>query len=219
MKKTVTVLVLISCLLIAQTAFASLDDKRSDVTKKYGEYRMVLDDKGRVWTRADWEAGNKEMAETYIYYYMAKDVKVQLDVMYSEKKGNKDPYVRAQRFTPDWAIQVKELKTYFPEVYELVTSAEAKVFTTKEKLTKNFLDEKSPVTLGVMVAKEPQSIPGMYTLVSFNIKGEGTFIKDPKVISGDTYISEIVIERMLKRNTVDPTDTKSWDFRDNLFQK
>jgi hypothetical protein len=218
MKKITTVLILISCLLIAQTAFASLDEKRSDITKKYGEYRMVLDDRGRIWTRADWEAGNKEVAETYIYYYMAKDVKVQMDVMYAEKKGDKDPYVRAQRFTPDWAIQVKELKVYFPEIFELVTDPEAKVFTTREKLTKNFLDEKSPVTLGVMVAKEPKSVPGMYTLIAFNVKGEGTLIKDPKMINGDSYISEIVVERTIKRNTVDPTDTKNWNFQENLFK-
>ncbi|MDT8902650.1 hypothetical protein [Anaeroselena agilis] len=218
MKKTVALLVLVSCLFIAQTAFAGLDDKRSDIVAKFGEYRMVLDDNGRIWTKADWETGGKEVASTYIYYYMAKDVKVQLDVMYAEKKGDKNPYVRAQRFTPDWAIQLKELKVYFPEVYALVTSPEAHVFTTREKLTKNFLDEKSPVTLGVMVAKEPQSVPGMYTLVSFNIKGEGTYIKDPKAINGDTYISEIVVERTLKRNTVDPNDTKNWSFQENVFK-
>lgn len=218
MKKTVALLLLISCLFIAQTAFAGLDDKRSDIVAKSGEYRMVLDDNGRIWTRAEWEAGGKEVANTYIYYYMAKDVKVQLDVMYAEKKGDKDPYVRAQRFTPDWAIQVKELKVYFPEIYALVTSPEAHVFTTREKLTKNFLDEKSPVTLGVMVAKEPKSVPGMYTLISFNVKGEGTFIKDPKAINGDTYISEIVIERTLKRNTIDPNDTKHWVFQETVFK-
>lgn len=218
MKKMVALLLLISCLFIAQTAFASLDDKRSDIVAKFGEYRMVLDDNGRIWTRADWEAGGKEVANTYIYYYMAKDVKVQLDVMYAEKKGDNDPYVRAQRFTPDWAIQIKELKVYFPEVYALVTSPEAKVFTTREKLTKNFLDEKSPVTLGVMIVQEPKSVPGMYTLISFNVKGEGTLIKDPKAINGDTYVSEIVIERTLKRNTVDPTDVKNWNFQESVFK-
>lgn len=215
MKKTIALLLLISCLLVAQTAFAGLDDKRSDIVAKYGEYRMVLDDRGRVWTKADWESGGKEVANTYIYYYMSKDVKVQLDVQYDKQK---DPYVYAQRFTPDWAIQIKELKVYFPEVYAMVTSPEAQVFTTGERLTKNFLDEKSPVTLGVMVAKEPKSIPGMYTLISFNIKGEGTLIKNPKLINGDTYISEIVIERMIKRSKIDPNDTKHWVFQENLFK-
>jgi hypothetical protein len=215
MKKTIALLLLISCLFVAQTAFAGLDDKRSDIVAKYGEYRMVLDDKGRIWTKADWESGGKEVANTYIYYYMAKDVKVQLDVQYDKQK---DPYVYAQRFTPDWAIQIKELKVYFPEIYAMVTSPEAKVFTTGEKLTKNFLDEKSPVTLGVMVAKEPKSVPGMYTLISFNIKGEGTLIKNPKLINGDTYISEIVVERMIKRNTIDPNDTKHWNFQETVFK-
>jgi hypothetical protein len=92
------------------------------------------------------------------------------------------------------------------------------VFTTREKLTKNFLDEKSPVTLGVMVAKELKSAPGMYTLVAFNVKGEGTLIKDPKAINGDSYISEIVLQRTLKRNTIDPTDFKRWSFQENLFK-
>lgn len=215
MKKTIALLLLISCLLVAQTAFAGLDDKRSDIVAKYGDYRMVLDDKGRIWTKADWESGGKEVANTYIYYYMAKDVKVQLDVQYDKQK---DPYVYAQRFTPDWAIQIKELKVYFPEVYAMVTSSEAKVFTTGERLTKNFLDEKSPITLGVMVAKEPKSVPGMYTLISFNVKGEGTLIKNPKLINGDTYVSEIVIERMIKRNTIDPNDTKHWVFQETVFK-
>jgi len=216
MKKSVALLLFVFCLLVFQTAFASLDEKRSEITAKYGEYRMVLDDEGRVWARTDWEAGGsaKEVANTYIHYYMSKDVKVQLDVQYDKQR---DPYVRAQRFTPDWAIQIKELKAYFPEVYALVTSPEAKVFTTREKLTKNFLDEKSPVTLGVMVAKEPVSIPGMYTRIAFNVKGEGTLIKDPKLINGDTYITEIVIERMLKRNTVDPEHDKEWLWQKSVF--
>lgn len=217
MKRKVTLLMCVACLLVAQTAFASLDDKRSAIAAQYGEYRMVLDDNGRLWTKADWEAGGKseEVASTYIYYYRTKDVKVQVDVMYADKQ--RDPYVRAQRFTPDWAIQVKDLKTYFPEIYALVTSPQAKTFTTRDKLTKQFLDEKSPVTLGVMVAKEPVSAAGMYTLVAFNVKGEGTLIKDPKLINGDTYISEIVVERMFKRNKVDPTTDTDWRWQSSVF--
>lgn len=218
MKKSVALLLFLSCLLVAQTAFAGLDDRRSDITAKVGEYRMVLDDNGRIWTKADWEkGGGKETASTYIYKYTVKDLSVQMDVQYENNIGKKDPYVRTQRFTPDWSIQVKDLKTYFPEIYALVTAPEAMVFTTREKLTRNFLDEVSPVTLGVMVAKEPVSLKGKYVLIGFNVRGEGTLIKDPKLINGDTYITEIVLEWIYKRSKNDSTVPSDWKWQNSVF--
>ncbi|HWQ60935.1 MAG TPA: hypothetical protein VN521_01405 [Negativicutes bacterium] len=218
MKKTIALLLFVTCLLVAQTAFAGLDEKRSDIVAKYGEYRMVLDENGRIWTKAEWEkGGGKEVASTYIYMYRVKDCKIQLDVKYEEGIGKKDPYVRSQRFTPDWFIQIKDLKTYLPEVYALVTSPEALVFTTKEKLTRNFMDEVSPVTLGVMVAKEPVSARGKYTLVGFNIRGEGTLIRDPKVINVDTYLTEIVVDWMYKRRKNDPDVQSDWKWQNSVF--
>jgi len=217
MKRMITLLLFATCLLVAQTAFAGLDEKRSDITAKYGEYRMVLDENGRLWTKANWESGGgKEVASTYIHYFRVKDLKFQLDVKY-EDGNKKDPYVRFQRFTPDWSIQIKELKTYLPEIYELVTSPEAMVFTTKDKLTRNFMDDVSPITLGVMVAKEPASAKGRYTLIGFNIRGEGTLIKDPKLINGDTYITEIVLEWIFKRPKNDPDAKTVWNWQNNVF--
>lgn len=218
MKKTIALLLFVTCLLVSQTAFAGLEEKKSDIVAKYGEYRMVLDENGRVWTKAGWEeTTTKDVASTFIYMYRVKDLKVQLDVKYEEGIGKKDPYVRSQRFTPDWNIQIKELKTYFPELYALVTSPEAMVFTTKEKLTRNFMDDVSPVTLGVMVAKEPANWKGKYTLIAFNIRGEGTLIKDPKLINGDTYITEICVEWMYKRVKNDPDVKSDWKWQNSVF--
>jgi hypothetical protein len=213
MKRTVSLLLFALCLLVAQTAFAGLGDRMADVVGRYGDYRMVIDERGRVWTKADWEATkNNETSRTFIHYYRAKDVRVQMDVTYIDGKGA--PYVRVQRFTPDWSIQVKDLKAYFPEVYALVTAPEAKVFYTGDKVTKNFLDERSPLTLGVLVAKEPPGLKGKQTVVVFNIKGEGVLIKKPNQLTPDTYISEIVFELFDK----DDRRADNWRFIDNIFK-
>ncbi len=218
MKKTIALLLFVTCLLVSQTAFAGLDERRSDITAKYGEYRMVLDENGRIWSKAGWEGGGgREVASTYIHQYRVKDLKIQMDVKYEDGIGKKDPYVRSQRFSPDWNIQIKELKTYLPEIYELVTSPEAMVFTTKEKLTRNFMDDVSPITLGVMVAKEPVSLKGRYYMIGFNIRGEGTLIKDPKLINGDTYITEIVVEWIFKRSKNDSTVQSDWKWQNSVF--
>ncbi len=214
MKIKVALLLLALCLVFSQTAFADLGDKKAAIAAKYGEYRMVVDDRGRVWTKADWEAGDKgkESTLTYIHYFTAKDVRVQLDVMYYDYQA--DPRVKAQRFTPDWSIQIKDMKSYFPDIYALITAPEAKVFNTNSKMTSNFLDERSPVVLGAVVPKEPTGRKGWYTLVLFNIKGEGTLIKDPKQITPDTYISEIVLVGIDKLEV----DDSSLRWQKNIFQ-
>lgn len=218
MRKTIALLLFVTCLFVAQTAFAHLDERRSDITAKYGEYRMVLDENGRLWTKAEWEkSGGKEVASTYIYQYKVKDLKIQLDVKYEDGIGKKDPYVRSQRFSPDWFIQIKDLKTYLPEIYDLVASPEASVFTTREKLTRNFMDDVSPITLGVMVAKEPASAKGKYTLIGFNVRGEGTLIKEPKLINGDTYVTEICLEWIYKIRKNDPDNRNDWKWQNSVF--
>ncbi len=214
MKIKVALLLLVLCFVASSTAFAELGDKKAAIIAKYGDYRMVVDDRGRVWTKADWEAGGKgkDSALTYIHYFMAKDVRVQLDVMYFDYQS--DPRVKAQRFTPDWSIQIKDLKNYFPDLFALVTAPEAKVFNTNSKMTSNFLDERSPVILGAVVAREPAGKKGYYTLVLFNIKGEGTLIKDPKQITPDTYISEIVLIGIDKLDAED----SSMRLQKNIFK-
>lgn len=218
MKKTIALLLFVTCLFVSQTAFAGLDEKRSAIIAKYGDYRLAVDEKGNLWTKADWEKNrSKDSISTYIYYYTVKDLKIQMDVKYEDNINIRDPYVRLQRFTPDWSIQVKDLKTYFPEIYALVTSPEASVFTTREKLTRNFMDEVSPVTMGVMVAKEPNSMKGKYILIGMNIRGEGTLIKDPKLINGDSYITEIVLEWMPKMRKNDPDNRNDWKWQNSVF--
>lgn len=196
MKKIIALLLFGLITMSSSFAFAALTDNRAAMAALYGEYRFVIDEDKQLWSKAEWEAkGHKKAkANSYIHYFRRDGLGFQLEVQY---EGNSpDSFVRAQRITPDMGIKAYELKSYLPEIYQLVVNPEAKAFGTTEKITRNFRDDSSPVILGV-VLKQPLSRAGstQYTLLSFNIREEGRLVKDEKDINRDTYIHEILVER------------------------
>jgi hypothetical protein len=218
MKKLFALLLLACIVLTGNQAFAALTDNRAAIAAQYGDYRLVVDMDGQIWTKAEWEGGGAARAKpsAYMYYFNRNGLNVQMEVSYDGIKP--DAPVKAQRFTPDMAIKIKDLKNYFPEAYTLVTAPQAKVFATFQELTRYFRDEHSPVTLGVFVR---QQIPGRnayYPLLAFNIKEEGRLVKEVKYVTRELYIHEFTIERVNRSDADDPGNAgKDWEWLKNLF--
>lgn len=219
MKKWLTLLLAGTILATNAITFANLDDTKPTIAAKYGDYRLVIDTDNQPWTKEEWDTKGYQRAKasSYMHSYQTNGLRVQLEVMYDSIKP--DSYVRAQRFTPDMAIRVKDFKAYFPEVYALLVSPKAEAFATYRELTRNFQEQKSPVTMGVVIQALPA--PGKsskYTLVAFNIQDEGRFIKDQKFINEDTYIREFTIEQILRFDTGENLG-KDWAYMKNYFKK
>jgi len=218
MKKWLTVLLAGTILASSTVAFANLDDTRATVAAKYGDYRLVIDTDNQPWAKEEWDTRGQQRAKaaSYMHSYQSNGLRVQVEVMYDSNKPNS--YVRAQRFTPDMAIKVKDFKTYFPEVYALLVGPKAEAFTTYKDLTRNFQEQKSPVTMGVVIQSPAPGKSSAYTLVAFNIQDEGRFIKDPKYINEDTYIREFTIEQIFRMD-VGENLGKDWAYQKNYFKK
>ena len=196
MKKFFSVLLALMVWTIAIPAMANLDDTKATIAQKYGDYRLVIDTDNQPWTKEQWEKSGrkKAQADTYTYRFRRDDIGIGLDVKYESDKP--DTFVRMQRFTPDMPFQIKDFKKMFPEIHILLTSPEAVVFTTYKGLTRNLMENNSPVTLGVAIKKDPSlERKGHFTLMAFNIQDEGRLVKDPKYIDENTYIREFTIER------------------------
>ena len=196
MKKLVAMILMLGILGGAAPALANLDDTRASIAQKYGEYRLVLDTDNQPWTKEQWEKSGykKAQADTFTYHFRREDIGIGLDVKYEgDKPGS---YVRMQRFTPDTPFQIKDFKRLFPEVYSLLSSPSTVVFTTLKELSRNLVENNSPVTLGIAVKTETTPERKAYfTLLAFNVQDEGRLIKDPKYIDSNTYIREFTIER------------------------
>ena len=196
MKKLCFVLMVFCVLAVAAPAFANLDDTRETIAQRYGDYRLVIDSDNQPWTKEQWEKSGykKAQADTFTYRFRREDIGIGMDVKYEgDKPGS---FVRMQRFTPDTPFQIKDFKKMFPEVYPLVSSSESIVFATYKELTRNLVENNSPVTMGVAVKKEPTADrKGYFTLIAFNVQDEGRLIKDSKYIDENTYIREFTIER------------------------
>ena len=196
MKKLLFVLVVLCVLALAAPAFANLDDTRETIAQRYGEYRLVIDTDNQPWTKEQWEKSGykKAQADTYTYRFRREDIGIGMDVKYEgDKQGS---FVRMQRFTPDSPFQIKDLQKMFPEVYPLLSSNQTVVFASYKELTRNLVENNSPVTLGAAVKKEPTpDRKGYFTLIAFNVQDEGRLIKDSKYIDENTYIREFTIER------------------------
>jgi len=195
MKKKIAFWVLALFIMSVSSALANLDDNRTSMAAKYGEYRLVIDKAGHLWTRADWESGvsTKSKAGAYVYYFTRSGLNMQMEVQY--EGDNPDSRVTIQRVTPDSEIKIQDFKDYFPEVYALTIVPQAQVFATRRELTRNFKTNHSPVTLGVLVNGIPAGKGAYSTLMAFNVQAPGQLIKDPKDISKDLYIHEFTIER------------------------
>lgn len=58
-----------------------------------------------------------------------------------------------------------------------MTDPKAEIFTTDRQVTRNFREDASPLTLGVVVKKPVGGRAGWFTLSCFNLKDEGRLLK------------------------------------------
>lgn len=196
MRKIVVMLIFSALVMTSSVVFASLDDTQITIQKQYGDYRLIIDSDNQLWTKADWEVKGKKRAKvaSYLYSFSRQGLRIQMDVLYDGDKP--DSLVRAQRFTPDTPIKLKEFKLYFPEVYALVTLPKAQVFATYSPLSRHFQELQSPVRMGVLVKELSDNKKGSYyPLLAFNVQDEGRLINNMEYINEDTYIREFTIER------------------------
>ncbi len=220
MKKIITAAVLCAIMTASvSTAFASLDDNRQSIADQYGDYRMVIDTDNQLWTKQEWEQKGhlKAKAGSYMYSFSRKDLGVQMEVLYASDRP--DAPVRGQRFTPAMPIQIKDFKGYFPEVYQLIASPKAAVFASYVDVTRQFQEQTSPVTLGVVIQTAPSAAvhKSSYTLIAFNIQDEGRLVKNTKYIDENTYIREFTIERINEVKADEAFSNKQWLPIKNLF--
>jgi len=183
-------------LALSAPVFANLDDTRTTIAQRYGDYRLVIDTDNQLWSKAEWEKSGykKAKADTYTYHFRREDVGIGLDVQYEDDKPNS--FVHMQRFTPDTRSRSKISKKIFPEIYPLVSSPQTVVFATYKELSRQLMEKNSPVTMGAAVKTDlGGSRKGYFTLLAFNIQDEGRLVKDPKYINENTYIREFTIER------------------------
>ncbi|SDF51231.1 hypothetical protein [Sporolituus thermophilus] len=210
--KKLTALVLAALILAtAGTAFANLDDTRATIAARYSEYRLVIDTDNQLWTKAEWEATGykKAKAASFLHAFERQGLHIQMEVQY--ENNSPGALVKAQRFTPDLAIKIKDFKHYFPEIYALIASPKAEAFATYRDLTRNFQEAKSPVTMGVVVKTPPApGKGGYYTLIAFNVQDEGRLLKDAKYINENTYIREFTIERIFRSAAQDALGNGDW---------
>ncbi|MDD4601064.1 hypothetical protein SDC9_13887 [bioreactor metagenome] len=203
--------------LAGSTAFASLDDTKTTIANYYGEYRMAIDTDNQLWPHQEWEQKGQKRAKaaSYTYSFERQGLGVQMEVKYLNDRP--EAPVVAQRFTPNMAIQIKDLKTYFPEIYQLVTAPQAEAFASYDPITRQFQEIQSPVTMGVVIKEQPVLHRGNYTLLAFNIQDEGRLIKDPKYIDENTYIREFTIEKVMRTTVNDNIEHLSWKSIKNFF--
>jgi hypothetical protein len=199
-------------------AFASLQDNRAAVAAQYGDYHFVIDTDNQLWTKADWDAKGYKSAKpsTYVYFTERQGLRFEVDVAYD---GNKpDSLVKVERFTPDMPIHIKDFKSYFPELYPLLTAKHAIPFGTYDAPSQYFQDPESPAFLGV-VDKDFLVKDSYYTLFAFNIENEGRLVKSIDEIDGNTYIREFTIERASRTDLTENMDTAnpSWRTIQNYF--
>ena len=217
MRKIIAMLVFSMLLMLSSVAFASLDDNRTSIQEQYGDYRLLIDSDNQLWTKADWEAkgSRKAKASSYHYSFNRHGIGVQMEVMYASNKP--DAKVVAQRFTPNMPITVKEFKLYFPEVYALMQTPKAHTFATYKSLSRNFQENQSPVSMGVLVRELTNG--NYYTLLAFNVQDEGRLIKEIEYVNEDTYIREFTIERASRTTVHDNMDTSKpeWQPIKNYF--
>lgn len=220
MKKIVALALFVMLILSVSLASAALTDNKASIARLYGEYRMVTDTDNQLWDRAEWESVGykKTKAGGYMHYFDRAGMAIQTEVNYDGDKP--DSYVKAQRFTPVGIFRIKDLKTYLPEIYDLVTSPKAEVFTTNDQVTRQFREDRSPLTIGVLVRQPLAQNKALYTLVAFNVKDEGRLLKDAKFVTRDLYIQEIAIQRFYRVDLEDQTGTvMNWDWmKTNIFK-
>lgn len=218
MKKILFLFLLICIASTAGIAQANLDDTRDATAARYGEYRILIDTDNQLWTKEEWETRGYQRAKAaaYMYSFSRQGVHIQMEVMYDSNKPQ--ALVKAQRFTPDVPIRVKDFKTFFPELQGLISSPKTEAFATYDQLTLQFKEDQSPVSMGLLVKLPPAKEKGAsYTLMAFNIQDEGRLLKDDRFINGDTYIKEFTIESIYKISANEAMETNKWQRIKNYF--
>lgn len=220
MKKCIVLTLLMLLAVGMGTASAAVGDSRANTAALYGDYRIVIDTDNQLWTKLDWEAsGHKYAKESTLWHqFWRNNQAFQMVVAYETEKP--DSLVQIQRFTPQNAFKLSELKTFFPEVYTLVSSPKAMIFGTDQQITRHFAEGKPEVILGVLV-KEPPSASQQtyYTLLAFNIVNEGRVIKHIEQINADTLIREFTMERVARADVEDKMqDNSGWNPIANYFK-
>lgn len=206
-KRIAQLLVCLGILLSVAICQANLDDTRVTIEQKYGPYRLVIDTDNQLWAKDDWEKKGqfRAKAASYMHTFTRHGMQIQMEVTYDTK--NADSYVRGQRFTPAMSIQIKEFKKYFPEFTGLLDAPKGTYFTTGKAITRQFQEDQSPITMGLVVKQNPhKSRSSWYTLMAFNIQDEGRLVKEAQYVNGDLYIREFTIEPILMSTTTDELD-------------
>lgn len=196
MKKLFLGLTMLLIWAVTAPVLANLDDTRETIAQRYGEYRLVIDKDNQPWTKEQWEKSGYKKArpDTYTYRFRREDLGIGLDVKFEgDKPGS---FVQMQRFTPDMPFQIKDFQKLFPEIYPLLASPHSIAFSASQALSLNFMEQSSPVTLGVAMKKDlGGERKGYFSLLAFNIQDEGRLIKDAKFIDENTYVREFTIEK------------------------
>jgi hypothetical protein len=215
MKKIVAIFLFALLTISASQAFAALSDNQSSIAAQYGECRLVVDTDNQLWTKDEWQkAGSvKAKAGGYVYYFTRKGLNVQMEVKY--ENSSPGAFVMSQRFTPDTAIKITDLKVYFPEIFALATDPKAQAFGSYEPVTRNFMEEASPVTLGIVIEKRVQG--KYYTVLAFNIQDAGRLVKNIKFINPDLYIREFTIDRIFAIDLETEVASGDWVLLKNPF--
>lgn len=194
-------------------ALANPDDTRGSIAARYGDYRLVIDTDNQPWTKEEWltKGIKRAQAASYMHTFTTHDLRIQMEVNYTNNKPNAT--VQMQRFTPDMAIPLKDLRKYFPEIYTLLISPKAQAFTSYATVNKNFQEPQSPVTLGVVIDQPAVTTTGIIPLVVFNIQDEGRFVKDPAWINENTYIREFIVTTIFRTDFKDHFEGNNADWK------
>ena len=213
MKKTV-ILCMLMMTATAGVSQAALHDTRETIAREYGEYRIVIDRDDQRWTRAEWRYAR---AASYWHMFWRQENGVQMTVAYdADKPGS---FVRAQRYTLEDPIKIKDFLTYFPELEPLIASPKAFSFASEKKPGRHLTEAKSPVTMGVLVKETPcPGRHGWYTLLSFAVYYEGRYVTKPAMIDGDITIKEFTIERVARSDAEAKAEKGEWQAIPNYFR-
>ncbi|WP_346354703.1 hypothetical protein [Azotosporobacter soli] len=211
MKRIISALIFTMFFTVGGVASANLGDTRGAMAQQYGEHRLVIDQDGQLWTKANWEEKGHQKAKAafYTYSFTRQGLHFSMEVGYESEKP--DALVRFQRISPDMPIKVKEVRQYFPELAPLLDHPKAITFASYKTLSRYFQELESPTRMGVLVRELQRD--SYFPLLAFNIQNEGILIKQDEEISRETYIREFTLEKASRTLVHDKLDVGSPEWR------
>jgi len=180
-------------LLCGPAAHANPGDGRERIAALYGEFRLVQDSEGKLWTKADWDKpGRKAVAETYFHRFARLGNPISVDVRYAKDR------VSLQRFRLDTPIGPAAFRDYFPEVYALLADPKAvAVVADNLDLSRVFELPTSTFAFGVVVQKPVSPKDGGYcTVIAFNARHQGWPPAAADQLGPAMTVEEFVMGRM-----------------------